>query len=67
MIAHWSTLSAYLLVLLGAIATTIGSRVRPERVPSFTRALIRAMHTRSAAIGLVVAWWWIGWHFLTGS
>jgi hypothetical protein len=35
-------------------------------VPSFAGLLQRAMRTRSAQLGILLAWWWLGWHFILG-
>jgi hypothetical protein len=33
-------------------------------VPTVAEVLRWTMRRRSAQIGIVMAWWWIGWHFL---
>lgn len=38
-----------------------------ERVPTFGTLLRAALRHRSAQLGLVLAWWWLGWHFLADS
>ncbi len=61
------TMTAYGLVVVGVVVAEVAGRRKPDRTPSFTTALLRAMRHRSAALGLVIAWWWLGWHFITGA
>lgn len=61
------TLGAYLLITAAAVLTQALAIRHPEKVPSFADGLLAAMRTRSAALGLVIAWWWLGWHFITGA
>lgn len=62
----WTT-AAYVLLVLAAVGTDVLGRVRPDVVPSLGVALRRAVLRRSTALALVVVWWWLGWHFVTGD
>jgi hypothetical protein len=61
------TLTVYAVVVVAAVTLQVFSMVRPERVPSLRRSVAWAMRHRSAQLGLVLAWWWLGWHFVTGA
>lgn len=34
------------------------------KIPTLAALFRWMMRRRSAQIGIVMAWWWIGWHFL---
>jgi hypothetical protein len=59
------TLAAYGAVALVAAATYVASRLRPDRVPSLGAVVTWAMRRRSTQLALLLAWWWLGWHFAT--
>jgi len=61
------TLAAYAAVLLAGVSVQILSMLVPDRVPSLRRCLVWVMRRRSTQLGLLVAWWWLGWHFVTGA
>lgn len=61
------TLSAYAVVVAAALALQVVSMVSSDRVPSLRRSVTWAMRHRSAQLGLVLVWWWLGWHFITGA
>ncbi len=51
-----------LIVLLEALA-----RREPEKLTSLTSMIDHVMATRSARVGILLFWWWLGWHFLVGQ
>lgn len=46
-----------------AILITL-SQGEDARLASLADLLDRAMASRAVRIALLLAWWWIGWHFL---
>jgi hypothetical protein len=62
-----ATLAAYLVLVVAAVATEVAARIAPRRVPTLAAVVTSALRRRSAQIGFLVAWWWLGWHFVTGS
>jgi hypothetical protein len=57
------------IAIYGVLFASLGvlellARYGPQKVPTLAQALRWAMRRRSAQIGIVMAWWWIGWHFL---
>ena len=59
------TVAAFLAVGLLAVAVQLLALRHPERVAALGDVLTWAMRRRSAQLGLMFAWWWVGWHFLT--
>lgn len=59
------TVAAFVLVGALAVALQVLAVRHPDRVPALGTVLTFAMGRRSSQIGLVFAWWWVGWHFLT--
>ena len=57
--------AAYALIAAAVLALEAAARLAPGRVPSVGTVLTWAMRRRSAQFGLVLAWWWLGWHFVT--
>lgn len=61
------TIGVYLLCIAAAIAVELISRRDPDRIAPFGDLMDRVMTTRSARIGVLLFWWWAGWHFLVGK
>jgi hypothetical protein len=59
------TYTAYGLIAGAALLLQTGAHVVPQRVPSLGAVLAWAMRRRSAQFGIVLAWWWLGWHLVT--
>jgi hypothetical protein len=57
------------IAIFGALFAALGvldltARYTRLGVPTVADVLRWTMRRRSAQIGIVMAWWWIGWHFL---
>ena len=57
------------IAIYGVLFASLGvlellARYRPRTVATLAQTLRWTMRRRSAQIGIVMAWWWIGWHFL---
>jgi hypothetical protein len=53
------------VVALGCLtALVILGRLVPARLARFGVLLDAVMWSRPARIGLLLFWWWVGWHFL---
>jgi hypothetical protein len=61
-----ATIAGFAICLLAAIAVEIVARRDPERIAPLGGLLERVMATRSARVGILLFWWWVGWHFLVG-
>jgi hypothetical protein len=60
------TVLGYLMGTAALVVVEVSARRQGSRVPSFAGLLRRAMRTRSAQFGILLAWWWLGWHFILG-
>ncbi|MGZ4437450.1 MAG: DUF6186 family protein [Nocardioidaceae bacterium] len=49
---------------LSALIDPLLARAGRAGVPTFGALVRLAMRSRSAQLGLVLTWWWLGWHFL---
>lgn len=61
------TEAVYVLLALGLVLTEVLARRSEDGVPTFGELVRGAMRSRSAQIGIVLAWWWLGWHFLLAT
>ena len=46
------------------VALVVLGRREDERFVSLAELLDRVMASRPARIGILMFWWWLGWHFL---
>lgn len=58
------TIAIYLACALALVVTELLARRTRLRVPTLAALFRWILRRRSAQIGVVMAWWWIGWHFL---
>ena len=67
MTAREATETSYGLLAGAAVLVQLMSMAMPDRVPSLRRSVVWAMRRRSTQLALIVVWWWLGWHFVTGA
>ena len=60
------TITAYGVIGLGLVLLEILGRFTSLPTPTAADMLRRALRHRSAQFGIVLAWWWFGWHFFVG-
>ncbi|MGW5241185.1 DUF6186 family protein [Monashia sp. NPDC004114] len=65
MTARLATLGIYVALLLATVVMVVVSRVRPAALPRLGQVVTWAMRRRTTQVGLLLAWWWLGWHFVT--
>jgi hypothetical protein len=58
------TIAIYLTCALALVATELLARGTRLRIPTLAALFRWILRRRSAQIGVVMAWWWVGWHFL---
>ncbi|MEO7126157.1 MAG: DUF6186 family protein [Nakamurella sp.] len=58
------TIAVYVVCALALMVTEILARATRLHVPTLAALFRWMLRRRSAQIGIVMAWWWIGWHFL---
>lgn len=60
-------LTGYALCAVGVFGCWLAGRRMPERVASAGNLLAHMMQTRTTRFGLLVVWWWLGWHYLASD
>lgn len=58
------TVAVYLICAFVLAVTELLARHSSARIPRLADLFRWMLRRRSAQIGIVMAWWWIGWHFL---
>lgn len=58
------TIAVFAVLFAGLGVLELLARAGRWNVPTLGRVVRWTMRRRSAQIGIVMAWWWIGWHFL---
>lgn len=66
MSSHVVTMLAYLAVAALLLISEALARWTSVPIPSFPALVRGALRHRGAQFGLLLAWWWIGWHFFVG-
>jgi len=61
------TIAGFLLCVAAAAVLELRARSTPDYLAPVGTLLDRVMATRSARIGILLFWWWLGWHFLVGQ
>jgi hypothetical protein len=64
--SHAVTEAGFAVVAAGLLALEVVARRAPGVVPTLSEVLCWAMRRRSTQLGLLLAWWWLGWHFILG-
>lgn len=67
MIWRLVTISVYVLIGLTLVGVELAARRGSTRVPTGSALVRWALRRRSTQIGLLLAWWWLGWHFVTAG
>jgi hypothetical protein len=57
------TVAGYLLFLAAGAILEVLARRAGSRIPTLGAAMSRAMRSRSARVGIVAGWAWLGLHF----
>ncbi|MBN9610287.1 MAG: hypothetical protein BGO26_02975 [Actinobacteria bacterium 69-20] len=58
------TILGYVVCGLALLAIELLARFTRVPVPTLAALFRWMLRRRSAQIGIIMAWWWIGWHFL---
>lgn len=65
MSSHAATVAAYLAVVsVGLVAELVALR-SPRLWSGLGQVVTWALRRRSTQLGLLLAWWWLGWHWAT--
>lgn len=63
MTARDLTYAGFALIGVAAVVLVLLSHVRAARIPTLSVVFTRLMRRRTTRVALVLAWWWIGFHF----
>lgn len=58
------TVGIFVGCALALVAAEVAARVRPGTVADLTTVFQRLLARRATRVAVVLAWGWIGWHFL---
>ena len=61
------TIAGFVACLVAVGALELLARRDPEKMTSLTSMIDHVVAVRSARIGILLFWWWLGWHFLVGQ
>ncbi len=63
-LTRWTAIVGFALVAIAALAIDRRARRAGSQLTTLATVLGRLMLTRGGRIGMLVVWWWLGWHFL---
>jgi hypothetical protein len=58
------TIGGYLSFILFGVVFWLVTRRRGSKVASVGAMIERIMHHRTTRVAIMIAWWWVGFHFL---
>jgi len=61
------TVIGYVLIGVAALVVELVARRPGSRVPTLSQVLSHLMHERWGRVAMLLAWWWLGFHFLSRS
>ncbi|MEY4451579.1 MAG: hypothetical protein RLZZ380_700 [Actinomycetota bacterium] len=61
------TIAGYLCFVVAGFVIWLVTRREKSKVASLGELLDRVMHHRATRVAIMLAWWWIGWHFLVNQ
>ena len=59
------TFGLYTTLLVTFVTMWVAARWHPTLLPRLGEVVTWAMRRRTTQVGLLLAWWWLGWHFVT--
>lgn len=54
-----------ILLLMGVLEFI--ARRNPDQIAPLGDMLDQVMRSRTVRLGIIAAWWWLGWHFLVAQ
>lgn len=58
------TVAVYVFIVLLALVVEWRARRNPAQLTTLDSMLEHVMTSRITRVGVTLAWWWFGWHFL---
>lgn len=59
-----ATVSVFVLLGLALLGLEVAGYSSRWPVPTLGRVVDGLLRRRSARVGILLAWWWLGWHLL---
>jgi len=57
------TIFGFVCLALAAVAMQARATLAETRTPSLGEVFGYLMRTRTGRVGVLLSWWWMGWHF----
>jgi hypothetical protein len=64
---RWITIAGYLSFVVAGLVAWVITRRKDSKVASIGKLFNRVMHHRATRVAIMIAWWWVGWHFLVNT
>ena len=64
---RWITIAGYLSFVIAGLVAWLVTKHKDSRVASIGKLFDRVMHHRATRVAIMIAWWWVGWHFLVNT
>ena len=61
------TIAGYLSFVIAGLTVWLVTRRKDSKVASIGKLFDRVMHHRATRVAIMIAWWWVGWHFLVNT
>ena len=61
---EWITIAGYLSFVLAGVIVWLATRNKKSGIASLGELFGRVLHHRATRVAIMLAWWWVGWHFL---
>jgi hypothetical protein len=64
---RWITIAGYLSFVIAGLVAWLVTKRKDSKVASIGKLFDRVMHHRATRVAIMIAWWWVGWHFLVNT
>lgn len=61
------TIVGYLSFVAAGLILWLATRTKSSKIASVGKLFDRVMHHRATRVAIILAWWWVGWHFLVNE
>jgi hypothetical protein len=66
-VSHVVTVAVFAALGLALVSMALLAHRRSSTLPTISRLVRAALGRRSVQVLLVLAWWWVGWHFFAAG
>ncbi|MEY9904884.1 hypothetical protein ABIA35_001100 [Catenulispora sp. MAP12-49] len=61
------TIAGYVVIGAAALLVELIARRPSSKIPRLSQLVSRVMHEKWGRVGMLLVWWWLGFHFLSRS